>query len=270
MNSSKHQSEIPDYLRQLADPWRAMTDMWVSWSEAIQAGFKERGEKASELLTRAWSLEFWRAGEFAPFIDELQGVFSLPRFADVPNVDLSALKPAASMLELAKLHQQYLAVSIPLWLAISRRFQAELAVREKSGEPVKSPGAALDLWNSAVDGTLMEFTRGRPGRLAGITVTGQELSRPFAHLHSDSRLRPVAGRGKRICGPFGEERRPSHVASHERSDARVSNYGTNHPCRRYRAGPRRSCVEASIPPLGDVDVKNRHSQCPIYPAFIGK
>ena len=191
MNSSKHQSEIPDYLRQLADPWRAMTDMWVSWSEAIQAGFKERGEKASELLTRAWSLEFWRAGEFAPFIDELQGVFSLPRFADVPNVDLSALKPAASMLELAKLHQQYLAVSIPLWLAISRRFQAELAVREKSGEPVKSPGAALDLWNSAVDGTLMEFTGS--GEFGDIQ---QRLLRAAAHYRLQ--LRAIGERSAHV------------------------------------------------------------------------
>jgi hypothetical protein len=159
MNSSDHQPETPVYFRQFADPWRAMTEMWASWSEASQAAFKERGEKAGELLTRAWNPEFWRAGELAPFIEELQEIFSLPRLADMPNVDLSALKPAASMLELAKLYQQYLAVSIPLWVRISQRFQAELAAREKSGEPVKSPGAALDLWNSAVDGTLMEFTR---------------------------------------------------------------------------------------------------------------
>ena len=159
MNSSDEQSEAPDYFRQLAEPWRAMAEMWVSWSEASQAAFRERGEKASELLTRAWNPEFWSAGELAPFVEELQEVFSLPKLADVPNLDLSALKPAASMLEFAQLYQQYLAVSIPLWLAISRRFQAELAAREKSGEPVKSPGAALDLWNSAVDGTLMEFTR---------------------------------------------------------------------------------------------------------------
>jgi hypothetical protein len=52
MTSSDDQPETPDYFRQLADPWRAMTEMWVSWSEASQAAFKERGEKAGELLTR--------------------------------------------------------------------------------------------------------------------------------------------------------------------------------------------------------------------------
>jgi acetyl esterase/lipase len=60
---------------------------------------------------------------------------------------------------------------------------------------------------------------------------------------------------------------------HERSDARVSNHGTNHPCRRYSAGPRCSSVEASIPrALCDVDVKNRHFRksnlCALYPAEL--
>src|SRR5215471_12486044 len=191
MNSSKHQSEAPDYFRQLAEPWRAMAEMWVSWSEASQAAFRARGEKASELLTRAWSPEFWRVGEFAPFIEELQEVFSLPRLADVPNLDLSALKPAASMLEFAQLYQQYLAVSIPLWLAISRRFQAELAARERSGKPVKSPGAALDLWNSAVDGTLMEFTRS--GEFGDIQ---QRLLRAAAHYRLQ--LRAIGERSAHV------------------------------------------------------------------------
>jgi Poly(R)-hydroxyalkanoic acid synthase subunit (PHA_synth_III_E) len=190
MNSSDHQPETPDYFRQFADPWRAMTEMWASWSEASQAAFKERGEKAGELLTRAWNPEFWRAGELAPFIEELQEIFSLPRLADVPNVDFSAFKPAASMFELAKFYQQYLAVSIPLWVRISQRFQAELAEREKSGEPVKSPGAALDLWNSAVDGTLMEFTRS--GEFGDIQ---QGLLRAAAHYRLQ--LRAIGERSAR-------------------------------------------------------------------------
>src|SRR5262249_7073608 len=100
--------------------------------------------------------------------------------------------------------------------------------------------------------------RRRPGRLAGITLAGPELSRPFSRPHSYSPVRSIAGRIKRVCRPLGEERRPSHVPSHERSDARVSNYGTNHPCRRYSAGPRRSGVETSVSrALGDVDVKKQ-------------
>ena len=191
MNSSDDQSEIPDYFRQLADPWRAMAEMWASWSEVSQAAFRERGEKTGELLTRAWSSEFWRAGEFAPFVEELEEAFSLPRLADVPNVDLSALKTAASMLELAKLYQQYVAASIPLWVKISQRFQAELAAREKNGEPVKSPGAALDLWNSAVDGTLMEFTRS--GEFGDIQ---QRLLRAAAHYRLQ--LRAIGERSAHV------------------------------------------------------------------------
>ena len=86
-------------------------------------------------------------------------MFSLPRLADVPAFDLSAVKASASLLDLMGLAQQYMAVSIPLWTTISQNFQGEVAARAQNGRAVRTPGEALDLWNNVVDRTLMEFNR---------------------------------------------------------------------------------------------------------------
>jgi hypothetical protein len=57
------------------------------------------------------------------------------------------------------LAQQYMAVSIPLWITISQNFQGEVAARGHDGRAVRTPGEALDLWNNVVDRSLMEFSR---------------------------------------------------------------------------------------------------------------
>lgn len=143
----------------LIGPWQAVAEMWAMWSEVGEVVAKERLEKTKELLTRTWNPEFWRTGGLAPFLAELQEVLSLPRLADLPNVDMNALQPMNSMFEVVGLLQQYLSISVPLWMTISQRFQAELAARKKAGDGVKSHGATLDLWNSVVDRALMEFNR---------------------------------------------------------------------------------------------------------------
>ena len=148
-----------DYLQQLFAPWTAMAGMWNSWLQTAEVVSRERGLESSKLLNRLWDPELWRAGGLAPLLQEMQAVFSLPRFADLPSFDLSAIKSSASMLDVMGLVQQYMAVSIPLWLQISRNFQGEIARRAEAGKPMATPGEALDLWNNVVDRTLMEFNR---------------------------------------------------------------------------------------------------------------
>ena len=77
----------------------------------------------------------------------------------MPAFDLSAVKASASLLDLMGLAQQYMAVSIPLWITISQNFQGEVAAGAQNGRAVRTPGEALDLWNNVVDRTLMEFNR---------------------------------------------------------------------------------------------------------------
>jgi Poly(R)-hydroxyalkanoic acid synthase subunit (PHA_synth_III_E) len=148
-----------DYLQQLFAPWTAMAGMWNSWLQTAEVVSRERGLESSKLLNRLWDPELWRAGGLAPLLQEMQAVFSLPRFADLPSFDLSAIKSSASMLDVMGLVQQYMAVSIPLWLQISRNFQGEMARRAEAGQAMATPGEALDVWNNVVDRTLMEFNR---------------------------------------------------------------------------------------------------------------
>jgi hypothetical protein len=148
-----------DYLEQLFAPWTAMAGMWNAWLQTAEVVSRERGLESSKLLNRLWDPELWRAGGLAPLLQEMQEVFSLPRFADLPSFDFSAIKSSASMLDLMGLVQQYMAVSIPLWLLMSRNFQGEIAQRADAGKAIKTPGEALDLWNNVVDRTLMEFNR---------------------------------------------------------------------------------------------------------------
>jgi len=135
-----------------------MAGMWNAWLEAAGALSHERGAEAGKSFSRMLDPEFWKAGGLSPLLDELQHVFSLPKFADLPHADASMLRSSAAMLDLVGLMQQYLSVSFPLWLAASQRFQAEVAKRAHDGD-VSGPGALLDLWNGVLDSSMMEFNR---------------------------------------------------------------------------------------------------------------
>jgi Poly(R)-hydroxyalkanoic acid synthase subunit (PHA_synth_III_E) len=152
-------SPASEYVEQLFAPFTAMAGMWNAWLQAAEVVSRERGLESSKLFNRLWDPELWRAGGLAPLLQEMQEVFSLPRFADLPSFDFSALKSSASIIDLMGLAQQYLAVSIPLWLLISRNFQSEIAQRAEAGMAVRTPGEALDVWNNVVDRTLMDFNR---------------------------------------------------------------------------------------------------------------
>jgi len=152
-------SPASQYVEQLFAPWTALAGMWNAWLQAAEVVSRERGAESSKLFNRLWDPELWRAGSLAPLLQEMQEVFSLPRFADLPSFDLSAIRSSASVLDLLGLTQQYIAISIPLWLLMSRNFQGEIAERAEAGKAVRTPGEALDVWNNVVDRTLMEFNR---------------------------------------------------------------------------------------------------------------
>src|SRR5262245_7248667 len=152
-------SPASEYVQQLMAPWTAMAGMWNAWLQTAEVVSRERGVESTKLFNRLWDPELWRAGGLGPLLQEMQEVFSLPRLADLPSFDLSPLKSSASMLDLMGVAQQYMAVSIPLWLLISRNFQGEIGRHAEAGKAVRTPGEALDLWNNVVDRTFMEFNR---------------------------------------------------------------------------------------------------------------
>jgi hypothetical protein len=147
------------YLQQTAKLSNALIDMWSAWARAADVVSRERGLAVGKSLGRLFTLEVWKAGEFGPLLEELRQTLSLPQLADVPNLNLSAIDTLATTVDLIGLLQQYMSISLPLWLSATRQFQAEITARAKQGNGVKSPGEALDLWNGIVDRALMEFNR---------------------------------------------------------------------------------------------------------------
>jgi Poly(R)-hydroxyalkanoic acid synthase subunit (PHA_synth_III_E) len=147
------------YLQQTTNLSNALLDMWSAWAQAADVVSRERGLAVGKSLSRLFAPEAWKAGELGPLLEELRQTLSLPQLADVPNLNLSAIDTFAATIDLIGLLQQYISISLPLWLSATRQFQAEIAARAKQGNGVKSPGEALDLWNGIVDRALMEFNR---------------------------------------------------------------------------------------------------------------
>ena len=120
---------------------------------------QKRGGPAAEAMQKAlFNPGAWAEG-VAPLMDELQDVFALPHFADLPRLDASALPSPGPLVELMMVAQQYLAAAVPVWVRACQGFQAEVAERRQQGEQLDSSGEAMDLWNNVLDRTLMEFNR---------------------------------------------------------------------------------------------------------------
>jgi hypothetical protein len=139
--------------------WGTSLDIWSAWADTWQSMLQKRGGPAAEAMQKAlFNPGAWSEG-VAPLMDELQDVFALPHFADLPRLDGSALPSPGPLVELMMVAQQYLLAAAPVWVQACQRFQAEVAERRERGDTLDSAGAAMDLWNNVLDRTLMEFNR---------------------------------------------------------------------------------------------------------------
>ena len=145
-------------MRQFAAPWTASLDAMSAWGETWRSMLEQRGVPATEVMLKTLNPAAW-PGSVTPLIDELEDVFALPHFADLPRLDGSALPSPGPLVELMMVAQQYLLAAAPVWVQACQRFQAEVAERRARGEKLDSAGAAMDLWNNVLDRTLMEFNR---------------------------------------------------------------------------------------------------------------
>jgi len=148
-------SDPANFFTQFVAPWTAMAGMWNAWYDAARSLSHGRGIDFAKSFERVCE----QGGKLGPLLEELQNTLQLPKFADLPNPDLSLLHSSAAFMDLAGLVQQYMTVSIPMWADASRRFQKEMAERAQSSDRIQSPGEALDVWNGVFDRTLMEFNR---------------------------------------------------------------------------------------------------------------
>jgi polyhydroxyalkanoate synthase subunit PhaE len=145
-------------LRQAAAPWAASLGALSAWSEAWRSMLEQRGAPATAAMLKALNPASWPDG-FGPLLDEIQNVFALPHFADLPRPNGSPLPSPRPMVELMLVAQQYILEAAPVWAQACQRFQEEAAERRARGEAIDSAGEAMDLWNNVLDRTLMEFNR---------------------------------------------------------------------------------------------------------------
>ena len=146
-------------LAQFGQAWTASLDLWSAWANTWGKIVQTRGMPAAEAMTgKLLNPAAWPGG-LQPLTKELEDLFALPRFADLPGLDGAKLPSVGPALELMAVAQQYMVAAAPVWLEACRRFQAEVAERRQAGERLDSAGTALDLWNGVLDRTLMEFNR---------------------------------------------------------------------------------------------------------------
>ncbi len=146
-------------LEQFGQAWTASLDLWSAWANTWGKIVQTRGMPAAEAMTgKLLNPAAWPGG-LQPLTKELEDLFALPRFADLPGLDGAKLPSVGPALELLAVAQQYMVAAAPVWLEASRRFQTEVAQRRDAGERLDSAGTALDLWNGVLDRTLMEFNR---------------------------------------------------------------------------------------------------------------
>ena len=138
---------------------KACIDFWTAYAEAWRAVFVSRAYPAmSAMLGRLSDSALW-SSSLLPLAKELEQLLLPPGFADLPTPAPGLLPSVAPSAELIMAMQQYLVALAPVWVRMYYRFQAEIAERRRLGEELDGPGQVLDVWNTILDHTLMEFNR---------------------------------------------------------------------------------------------------------------
>lgn len=150
---------IEDVWGQMGESWRSSMGLWSNWAETWRAVLQHRTAPAVEAMFGQFTTPTAWTGGFAPMMEDLERIFGLPQFADLPMLQPGALPSMAPMAELMAAMQQYLVAMVPVWATICQRFQTEVAEARGRGEAMDSAGRAMDLWNTVLDRTLMEFNR---------------------------------------------------------------------------------------------------------------
>lgn len=146
-------------------------EMMGAWTKAWQAAFSGRALPAMALLNpAAWGLDGRNVA------DALEGVLGTPQWSDFASLDSETLKSFAPAVELVQIGQQYAAAVTRVCAEICRAYQKSVATK---GMKLDGSGEALDLWNEAVDETLMAFNR---------SETFAELQRRFLRAMMAFRL----------------------------------------------------------------------------------
>jgi hypothetical protein len=154
---SDRTSDPFDMVRQFG---AASTGMMSAWTDAWGAMLQNRGAPVGEALMKSFTVPTAWPTALVPVLDEIRSALKLPAFSDFPGRDMFALPSPAPLLGLMQVSQEFAKISVPIWIKTCERFLAEAKKRQDAGNGKGADaGALLDIWNSVLDLTLMEFNR---------------------------------------------------------------------------------------------------------------
>lgn len=148
-----------DPFADMAETWKGAMAPWLSWFGAADSASRSRARKLGEAAAKAWTQPDKMLENMGSLSSGLRELIGLPQFADLPDLRNGGMPSFEPAMELAAIAQEYARVGIPIWVEACKRFEKEVALQRGKGESPDSAGDALELWNTVLDRTLMEFNR---------------------------------------------------------------------------------------------------------------
>ena len=158
VSTGQQQTSI-DPFGDITETWKGAMAPWLAWFGAAESATRSQATKvgaaAAQVLTRPDKM-LESMSSLSGGLRELAG---LPQFADLPDLRDKGVPTFEPALELIAIAQQYVRVGIPIGVEACKRFEKEVAQQQEKGQSADSAGDALELWNTVLDRTLMEFNR---------------------------------------------------------------------------------------------------------------
>jgi Poly(R)-hydroxyalkanoic acid synthase subunit (PHA_synth_III_E) len=143
----------------IAETWKGAMAPWLAWFGAAESATRSRATKVGEAAAQAMMRPDKMLENISSLSGGLRELVGLPQFADLPDLRDKGVPTFEPAMELISIAQQYMRVGIPIWVEACKRFEKEVAQQNEMGQSTDSAGDALELWNTVLDRTLMEFNR---------------------------------------------------------------------------------------------------------------
>ena len=143
----------------IAETWKGAMAPWLAWFDAAESATRARATKVGEAAAQAMMRPDKMLENMSSLSGGLRELVGLPQLADLPDLRDTGVPTFEPAMELIAIAQQYMRVGIPIWVEACKRFEKEVAQQNEKGQSADSAGDALELWNTVLDRTLMEFNR---------------------------------------------------------------------------------------------------------------
>jgi hypothetical protein len=157
--STSQQKASIDPFGDIAETWKGAMAPWLAWFGAAESATRSRATKVGEAAAQALMHPDKMLENMSSLSGGLRELVGLPQLADLPDLRDKGVPTFEPAMELIAIAQQYMRVGIPIWVEACKRFEKEVAQQNEKGQSADSAGDALELWNTVLDRTLMEFNR---------------------------------------------------------------------------------------------------------------